>query len=92
MTDTPKQPETLLKFPCDFPIKVVGQLSDEFEIAVLGIIRKHLPHFSDSAYQARPSNQGKYLALTITVHVMSKEQLDDIYRDLSSSPHVLMAL
>ncbi len=92
MTDTPEQPETLLKFPCDFPIKVVGQQSDDFEIAVLSIIRKHLPDFSENAYQSRPSKQGKYLALTITVHVTSKEQLDNIYRDLSSSPHILMAL
>lgn len=92
MTDIPDQPETLLTFPCDFPIKVVGHASPEFEATVLGIIHKHLPTFSDSAFQARPSNQGKYLALTITVHVTSKEQLDNIYRELSSSPQVLMAL
>ncbi|MFZ2314374.1 MAG: DUF493 domain-containing protein [Gammaproteobacteria bacterium] len=92
MTSIPDQPETLLTFPCDFPIKVVGHASPEFETTVLGIIHKHLPSFSDRAFQARPSNQGKYLALTITVHVTSKDQLDNIYRELSSSPQVLMAL
>ena len=92
MTDTPDQPETLLTFPCDFPIKIMGHATDEFEATVLGIIHKHVPSFSDSSFQSRPSNKGKYLALTITVHVTSKNQLDNIYRELSSSPQVLMAL
>lgn len=92
MTDTPKQPETLLKFPCDFTIKVFGIASDEFEAAVFGIVHKIIPNLSDRAIQARPSANGKYMALSLTVHVTSREQLDDVYRALSSSPQVLMAL
>lgn len=86
------QNETLLKFPCDFTIKVFGLGTDEFEAEVLMLIHKTLPNFSDRAIQSRPSENGKYRALSITVHVTSKEQLDDIYRALSASPHVLMAL
>lgn len=92
MTDKPDQPQTLLTFPCDFTIKVFGLGSDEFEAAVLMLIHKHVPNLSDRAIQSRPSANGKYRALTITVHVDSKAQLDSIYQDLSSSPHVLMAL
>lgn len=83
---------SLLTFPCDFTIKVFGLKSDEFEGEVLMLIHKHVPNLSGRAIQARPSENGKYLALSITIHVTSKEQLDDIYRDLSASPHVLMAL
>lgn len=90
MTD--KQNETLLKFPCDFTIKIFGLASDEFEAAVFGIVHKHVSNLSDRAIQSRTSENGKYLALTITIHVTSKEQLDNVYRDLSSSPQVLMAL
>lgn len=90
MTDTPK--ESLLKFPCDFTLKVFGNATDEFEATVLGIINKHVPNASDRTYDSRPSANGKYVALNITVHVESKEQLDNIYRALSSSPQVLMAL
>lgn len=90
MTDTPK--ESLLTFPCDFTIKVFGYATDEFEAAVLSIINKHVANASDCTHQSRPSSNGKYSALNITVHVASKEQLDGIYRDLSSSPQVLMAL
>lgn len=92
MDDIPIPQESLLKFPCDFTIKVFGLKSDEFEAAVLVIIHKHAPNLSGRAIESRPSEQGKYCALSITIHVDSKEQLDNIYQDLSSSPHVIMAL
>ncbi|VVC76505.1 hypothetical protein AQUSIP_18180 [Aquicella siphonis] len=93
MTDKTIPPEeSLLKFPCDFTLKVFGLSTDEFESAVLTIVHKHAPNLSGRAIQSRASQNGKYLALTITVHVESREQLDNIYRDLSSSPHVIMAL
>lgn len=93
MTDTPNQEnESLLKFPCDFTIKVFGLANDEFETTVLSIINKHVSNMSDRTFQTRPSDKGKYVAMTITVHIDSKEQLDQIYRELSSSPHVIMAL
>lgn len=94
MNDIPMTPpeESLLKFPCDFTIKVFGLKSDEFEAAVLVIIHKHAPNLSGRAIESRPSQQGKYCALSITIHVDSKEQLDNIYRELSASPQVIMVL
>ena len=84
--------ESLIKFPCDFVIKVFGVASDEFEIAVLTIIRKHVSDLREDALRFRPSKDKKYVALTVTVYVESKEQLDNIYRDLTADSHVLMAL
>ena len=84
--------ESLLKFPCDFTIKVFGFASEEFEATVFSIVYKHVPNLSDRVIQARPSETGKYLALSITMHVDSKEQLDQVYRELSASPKVLMVL
>lgn len=92
MKDEADVNKTLLTFPCDFIIKVFGLGTDEFEAAVLALIRKHIPTLGEGAVRSRPSANGKYRALTITVHVTSKEQLDNIYKDLSSSSHVLMAL
>lgn len=88
----PHEHNTLLKFPCDFTIKVFGIASEEFEAAVFGIIHRLVPNLSDRAIQSRPSESGKYLALSITVYVDSKSQLDSIYQALSSSPLVLMVL
>ena len=93
MTDKQKPSnESLLKFPCDFTIKVFGIASDEFEAAVFAIVHKHVSNFSDRVIQSRPSEKGKYIALSINVHVDSKEQLDRIYQDLTACPLVLMAL
>ncbi len=89
MTDTHDSP---FQFPCEFLIKVFGQASDQFELEVLTIIRKHIPELRENALVCRPSKDGKYLAITITITAESKAQLDDIYRDLSANPHVLMAL
>ncbi|MEO8401448.1 MAG: DUF493 domain-containing protein [Gammaproteobacteria bacterium] len=82
----------LLQFPCEFLIKIFGVASDEFEMEVITIIRKHIKELGENAIRSRPSKDGKYLALTITIHAESQEQLDEIYRSLSSSPLVLMAL
>jgi putative lipoic acid-binding regulatory protein len=87
-----KSNESLITYPCDFILKVFGLSSDEFEVTVLQIIHQHVPNLAEGAIQSRFSKNGKYLALTITVHVESKEQLDRIYQDLSSSPQVLIAL
>lgn len=84
--------ESALSFPCDFAIKVFGIRSDEFEINVLSIIRKHVKDLSETAITSRPSKDGKYLALTIAIHADSRQQLDAIYQDLTASPFILMAL
>ncbi|EKD70417.1 MAG: hypothetical protein ACD_46C00539G0005 [uncultured bacterium] len=84
--------QSLLTFPCDFTIKVFGLASDEFESAVYGIIHKHVVNVSDRVMQSRLSENGKYQSLSIQIHVESKEQLDQIYRELSASPQVLMAI
>ena len=89
MTETP---ETLLQFPCEFVIKVFGLASDQFELEVLTIIRQHVQDLRETAITTRPSKDGKYLALSVSIHATSKDQLDAIYRDLSANSHVLMAL
>lgn len=79
-------------FPCSFPIKIFGMADEKFEIEAISIIRKHIPDLKENAIEHRPSRGGKYLAITITVWINNREQLDAIYQDLTKSPHVLMAL
>jgi putative lipoic acid-binding regulatory protein len=89
MTTEKKSP---LTFPCDFPIKVFGLGTEEFETTVLMIVHKHFSHIADTAIQSRASENGKYRAMTIMLKVNSQEQLDAIYKELSASPAVLMVL
>lgn len=84
--------ETLLEFPCQFPIKVMGKTGDEFELAVLEIFRRHVPDLADDAIKHRPSSKGNYLSITVTFNATSKVQLDAIYMDLSACEHVAMSL
>ncbi len=84
--------ESALQFPCDFPIKVLGHQRDDFEARVVTLARQHAPDLGESAVRSRPSQGGKYLAVTVTVRATSQAQLDAIYRALSSAEDVLMVL
>lgn len=84
--------ESLLKFPCEFPIKVMGKATDEFELFVLEVMRKHVINIQENAIESRKSENGNYLSVTVTINATSKEQLDAIYRELTASQLVLMAL
>ena len=84
--------ESALTFPCEFPIKAMGQAQEGFEALVVGIVRRHVADLKDGAVSRRPSQGGKYLSVTVVVEAASREQLDDIYRELSACEQVLMAL
>ena len=89
---TLKEGETLLEFPCEFPIKAMGLSCDALEISVIEIINRHVDNLSEGALRMRPSKTGKYTAITITITAHSKLQLDNIYIDLTACEHVTIAL
>jgi hypothetical protein len=84
-------PDSLLQFPCEFPLKV-GRPGVDFEMAVLEIVRRHGADLAEGAIRSRASRNGNYQALTITFEASSRQQLDAIYQDLSRCPAVVMAL
>ena len=84
--------ETLFEFPCDFPIKIMGQATDEFRSLALGIVTRHFGMLAEGSIEERPSSGGRYLGLTITVRAASKAQLDAVYLELTSCHQVLVAL
>ncbi len=84
--------ETLIEFPCDFPIKVMGASREGFAQAILEVVARHAPEFDAAAMDMRPSKAGNYLSLTCTVRATSKAQLDALYRDLTSHPWVKIVL
>ena len=89
---TLEEGETLLEFPCAFPIKAMGLACDELEIAVIEIINRHVDNLAEDALRMKPSRNGKYTAITITITAHSKDQLDAIYMDLTACQHVSIAL
>lgn len=88
MSDRP----TLLEFPCDFPLKIMGRAEDGFAQAIASVVLVHAPDFDPGAIEMRPSKAGNYLALTCTIRATSQAQLDALYRALSSHPMVKVVL
>ena len=86
------EPESLLAFPCDFPIKVLGLRQHGFAQAILEVVKQYSPDYDPATVEMRSSREGKYLSLTITVKATSREQLDNLYRDLCDHSMVSMVL
>lgn len=84
--------ESLLEFPCDFPLKIMGATREGFAQAIVEIVLKHAPDFDAAGVEMRPSKAGNYLSLTCTIRAVSKPQLDALYRELTSHPWVKIVL
>lgn len=88
---TPTTP-SLIEYPSAFPIKVMGANVDGFMQAVVAVALQFDPGFDAASVEARPSKAGNYLGLTLTITATSREQLDELYRTLSTHPMVKVVL
>lgn len=84
--------QSLIEYPSAFPIKVMGENVDGFVHAVTQVAEKFDPSFDAATVELRPSKGGKYLGVTITVIATSREQLDELYRTLTTHPMVKVVL
>ena len=87
-----ESPKPVLQFPCDFPLKVIGHNADDFEALVVDIVRRHIPKLDAAAVSTRPSGGGKYLSVSMNFIANSREQMDALYRELSSHECVVWVL
>lgn len=84
--------DSLLTFPCVFPMKVMGRRADGFAQAVCEIVIRHATDFHAETLEMRSSKNARYLSLTVTINARSREQLDSLYLELSKHPLVMMVL
>ena len=89
--DIPKE-QSLIEYPSQFPIKVMGQKVDGLVGAITHIAKSFDPTFDATTVELRESSGGKYLGVTITITATSREQLDEVYRTLSTHPMVKVVL
>lgn len=99
MTSSDKTPpghippeQSLIEYPSDFPIKVMGKMQDNFAETIVEVVRLHDPEFHAGRMEMRPSSSGNYLGLTVIVRATSREQLDALYQALTSHPMVKIVL
>lgn len=91
MRDIPPE-QSLIEYPSAFPIKVMGANVEGFAAAIVQVARQFDPGFDEATLERRPSKAGNYLGLTITITATSREQLDELYRTLSTHPMVKVVL
>lgn len=84
--------DSLFNFPCAFPLKVMGRRTDDFRSIALGIVQKHVGFVDAANIEERPSKDGSYIGLTFNFTAESREQLDALYRELTSCERVLIVL
>jgi len=89
---SPSHPDSLIEYPCRFPIKVMGAKAEGFVHAVTMVARQFDPTFDAATVELRESKGGNYLGVTITINATSREQLDELYRTLSTHPMVKVVL
>ena len=87
-----EEKEIGLTFPCVFPIKIMGVRADTFADEVTVVLRRHAPDFDPATLEMRASKEGNWLSVTATVNATSREQLDNLYRELVAHPMVKMVL
>ena len=88
----PENDAPVLAFPCEFPIKVMGKTQAGYAQAVTDVVKRHAPDFDPATLEMRSSREGNYLSLTFTIRAVSREQLDELYRELCDHPMVTMVL
>lgn len=88
----PTSEDSLIVYPSDFPIKIMGVMQDAFAQTMADVVTQFDPDFDASKMEMRPSAKGTYLSLTVTVRATSRQQLDDLYRALSSHAMVKVVL
>jgi uncharacterized protein len=91
-SDTPSAPRSLIEYPCQFPIKVMGRRVDGLVNAISNIAHAFDPTFDPATIELRESKGGNYLGVTVTVKATNREQLDELYRTLSTHPMVKVVL
>ena len=84
--------ETLLIFPTDFPVKIMGERRDDFAQTMVELVQRHAPDFMAETIELRASSAGNYLSVTCVIRATSRPQLDALYREITAHPWVKMAL
>lgn len=83
---------SLIEYPCDFPIKIMGKSQADFTQNVLEIVKHHAPDFDDATMETKISKNGTYTSITCTINATSRSQLDALYQALSDNPLISMTL
>jgi putative lipoic acid-binding regulatory protein len=82
----------IMEFPCDFQLKIMGEDTEEFHLTIREIVQRHAPEVTEASFAVRQSTKGRYVSISATVNAQSREQLDNLYREITSCTLVKWAI
>lgn len=88
----PELKVSLLDFPCEFPLKIMGKTQPGFAQAIIEVVKRHAPDFDAATVEMRPSRENNFISITTTITATSQQQLDALYRELCDHPMVQLVL
>ena len=92
MTEPSIEGAPRIEFPCDYPVKIVGENHESFSVTVIELVRRHAPEITDEHVKVRESSAGKYCAVTITIRATGEDQLRELHETLKTHPMVHLVL
>lgn len=84
--------ESLIEYPSEFPIKVMGRAHPDLAQVLTEVVLQFDPTFDPATVEMRPSSSGNYMGLTFRVTATSRQQLDDLYQALHGHAMVSVVL
>lgn len=89
MSDGEKTPSI---YPCVFPVKIIGECCDEFESAVLSVMKHYVEDLNAEQIGRKSSHGGKYLSLTINIIAKDREYVERLYKELNALEKVITVI
>ncbi|MGP8290693.1 HP0495 family protein [Vreelandella zhanjiangensis] len=87
VTEPPK-----ITFPCDYPLKIVGDAADDFTACVCQIVVRHAPDFDESTLEVVDSRNGRFQSVRITINATSEQQISQLFDELKATGRVHMVV
>ena len=81
-----------IKFPCLYPIKIIGKAADDFQVSVIAAVERYTGTIMSDLIKVQPSRQKNYVSVTITIAATGEDQLKNIFLDLKKIESVKMVL
>ena len=81
-----------IEFPCDYPIKVIGETDVDAVAEIIAVVRKHAPEVTPDQVSTRASKQGNYQSVRVQIVATGEAQLTALHQELLNLPGVRLVL
>ncbi len=84
--------EPKIEFPCDYPIKVLGENVEGFQQQIEATLRLFDPNLDAGRSTVKASKKSRFVSVTVFITATGKDQLAALYAELKKNSAVKMVL